>query len=177
MAFWNGILGKTIAPNESLVEIQNLEQVWVEAYVPARDMHWVTLQSSGRASVLSNPDVKFPVAVMRVGPLVDEGTRTRRIWLTPSSLPSNGTLRDGVQLSLTLKTREDELALTVPVTAILRDGVHSFVFIQKEDGYIDRRRVTTGRDDGEWIELIQVLPLANESCSLGGVNFKPRTLR
>ncbi len=168
LAFWNGTLGKTIAPNESLVEIQNLEQVWVEAYVPARDMHWVTLQSSGRASVLSNPDVKFPVAVMRVGPLVDEGTRTRRIWLTPSSLPSNGTLRDGVQLSLTLKTREDELALTVPVTAILRDGVHSFVFIQKEDGYIDRRRVTTGRDDGEWIELIQGVAAGERVVFAGG---------
>jgi membrane fusion protein, heavy metal efflux system len=165
---WTGTLGETILANQSLVEIQNIQSVWIEALVPIQDMLSVTLTSAGQASLLSNPEIQFPVAVSRIGPIVDEATRTQRIWLITPSFPQNLNLRNGMQLSISLKVREGESAVVIPMTAVLRDGLHSFAFVQKADGYVERRRVTTNRSDGEWIEVTEGIVAGEEVIVAGG---------
>ena len=73
-----------------------------------------------------------------------------------------------MQLSIDLKVREGESALTVPAAAILRDGLNSFVFVQKANDYIDRRRVVTGRSDGELVEVTSGISVGEEVIVAGG---------
>ncbi len=152
---WVGTLGETVVSNQSLVEIQNLGSVWIEAHVPTQFRSLVSSDSSGKASVLANPSVQFPVHVARVGPTVSETTRTQRIWLTPTDavLKNELLLRDGMQLTVLLKSSEGPPTLVVPAEAILRDGLHAFVFVQKPDDYVERRRISIGRSDGEYVEI------------------------
>lgn len=165
---WSGTIGETVAANQLLVEIQDLQSVWMEAHVPVQDSPSFASSSVGIASLLSNPQIQFPVSVSRIGPVANEATRTQRVWLTSKSLPQEIQLRDQMQLSIALQTNDGLNALAVPKTAVLRDGIHQFVFVQKADGYIERRRVTTGADDGHWVEIKSGLAAGDEAIVAGG---------
>ena len=208
---WSGTLGETVVSNQALVEIQNLSSLWIEAYVPTKMIDAVSAASHGQASVLSNPEIQFPVSVSRIGPIVSETTRTKLIWLTldkeagPNGVdveetrsgsrsgfrqmarqtetlgefrhvksapfgagPNPLQLRDRMQLSVSLRCANSQMALAVPVNAVLRDGLHTFVFVQKPDDYLERRRVAVGRSDGEFVEIIHGVVAGEAVVSAGG---------
>ncbi len=150
---YNGTLGETVVANQPLADIQKLQNAWIEVQVPSQDTSSLSLKDVGIVSVLSNPAIRFPASVSRVGPIISPTTRTQRIWLVPDSMPDNLVLRDGMQLSVAMNVNQRVTSLAVPSEAILRDGLHAFVFVQKNDGYLERRRVTTGRNDGQWTEV------------------------
>ncbi len=168
LASWVGSLGEAVSANQSLIEIENLESIWIEAYVPIHAMRSIKVFRAGHATLLSNHEIRFPVSVDRIGPIASESTRTQSIWLSPSSMPDNLWLRDRMQLSVTLETEESVFELAIPVPAVLHDGLHKFVFIQKPEGYIERRRVTTGRSDGLWVAITNGLVAGDEAIIAGG---------
>jgi hypothetical protein len=168
---WVGTLGETVVANQSLVEIQNLENVWIQAQVPAKQLGKISLQSHGQAVVLSNPKVVCSVDVTRIGPIVSEKTLTQPIWLQTSPQREPGAtkdLRDGMRLTVLLKSSTGQQGLVVPAAAVLRDGLRAFVFVQKPDDCVERRRVTTGRSDGEFIEIKSGVVAGEAVVSAGG---------
>ncbi|MEQ1827814.1 MAG: efflux RND transporter periplasmic adaptor subunit [Pirellula sp.] len=181
---WVGTLGETVVANQSLVEIHNLNSIWIEAHLPTQLRNNISVESQGQASVLSSDNIHFPVHVNRIGPIVSETTRTQRIWLVPNLDPNPmlkqgltdraslmqqiGMLRDGMQLTVLIKSVDGPSALVVPSEAVLRDGLHAFVFVQKADDYIERRRVTVGRADGEFIEITSGIVAGEAVVSAGG---------
>ncbi len=181
---WVGTLGETVVANQSLVEIHNLNSIWIEAYLPTKLRNQISIESFGQASVLSNDNVRFPVRVTRIGPVVSETTRTQRIWLVPnlnppplfqqggtdhtSSKQHIGRLRDGTQLTVLIKSLDGPSALVVPTEAVLRDGLNAFVFVQMADDYVERRRVAVGRADGEFIEITSGVAAGEAVVAAGG---------
>jgi multidrug efflux pump subunit AcrA (membrane-fusion protein) len=77
-------------------------------------------------------------------------------------------LRDGMQLTVLIKSTDGPSALVVPSVAVLRDGLHAFVFVQRADDYVERRRVTLGRTDGEFIEITNGVIAGEAVVSAGG---------
>lgn len=165
---WAGTLGETVTANQSLVEIQDLQSIWIEGHVPIQNSKSIRSASVGHASLLSNPEIRFPVSIDRIGPIASVSTRTQGIWLTPSAMPDSLQLRDRMQLTITLETSDGADVLAIPAMAILQDGIHKFVFIQKAEGYIERRRVTTGRSDGQWVEIVSGIKTGEEAIIAGG---------
>ncbi len=165
---FNGTLGETVVANQSLAEFHKLQDAWIEAQVPVQDAPALSLDEAGMVSVLSMPTVRFPARVSRVGPVVSPTTRTQQFWLQPSSMPDSFVLRDGMQLTVTMNVSERITALAVPNEAVLRDGLHTFVFVQKSDGYLERRRVVTGRTDGQWTEIREGISPGDDVIVAGG---------
>ncbi len=165
---FTGTLGETVVANQALAEIQKLQGIWIEAQVPSQHISSISLKDDGIVSVLSMPSVRFSATVLRVGPIVSPTTRTQRIWLVPNPAPEDFVLRNGMQLSLAMNVNERVPSLVVPNEAILRDGLHAFVFVQKPLGYLERRRVTTGRTDGQSTEVKTGIDLGDEVIVAGG---------
>ncbi len=165
---WNSTLGETVVANQALAEIQNVQDIWIEAQVPSQDTPRLSLSDTGFVSALSAPSIKYSASVTRIGPVVSATTRTQRIWLKPDAVPNSFVLRAGTQLSVALNVSERVTAIVVPSEAVLRDGLNAFVFVQKVDGYLDRRRVTTGRSDGQWTEIGQGITPGDEVIVAGG---------
>ncbi len=172
-----GTLGETVVANQVLAEVQKLQNVWIEAQVPSHDMSLLSLKNDALVTALSNPQVRFNATVSRVSPIVSASTRMQKIWLTPGPLPEQLVLRDGLQLSVAMSKSERVTSLVVPSEAILRDGLHAFVFVQKADGYLDRRRVSMGRTDGQWTEVRDGIGPGDEVVVAGDANFKLRMHR
>jgi membrane fusion protein, heavy metal efflux system len=161
-------LGETVTANQPLAEIHNLDVVWLEAHLPFSEIDAVSSKVSGTAAMLANPDVQFPVLLSRIAPVVNESTRTKRIWLVPKPTSSLPQLRAGTLMSVTLRLGDKVLSLAVPASAILRDGLHFFTFVRKTDGYIERRRVGIGRSDGEYTEILSGVLAGETVVARGG---------
>jgi RND family efflux transporter MFP subunit len=161
-------LGETVSASQPLVEIHNLESVWIEAHARSPETHSLNGEVNGIATILANPDISFPVVVSRIGPTVNESTRTQRIWLTPKSNSSVPQLRSGALITVVLPIGSPTSTLAIPSSAILREGMHYFSFVQKDDGYVDRRRLKIGRSDGAYTEIVDGIEAGELVVTVGG---------
>ena len=50
-------------------------------------------------------------------------------------------------MNVLFRTQPLESQLAVPNSALIRDGLHWFVFVQSDNGSLERRQVTRGRSD------------------------------
>jgi cobalt-zinc-cadmium efflux system membrane fusion protein len=161
-------LGETVAASQPLVEIHNLESVWIEAHVRSHETHSLHGEVNGIATILANPEIRFPVVVSRIGSTVNESTRTQRIWLTPIATSSSPQLRSGALITVVLPIGSPTSNLAIPSSAILREGMHYFSFVQKDDGYVDRRRLKIGRSDGAYTEIVDGIEVGELVVTAGG---------
>lgn len=168
IAAFASTLGETVVANQPLAEVQNIDSVWIEAFVPNIAASSIQVGSKGIATILAQPEDQVPVVVTRTGPVVDEATRTRRVWLAPNSTTLSPPLRAGMLLSVAIEVKNADPVIAVPNSALVRDGLHVFVFVQKNEGYIERRRVVLGRSDGLWSEIVSGISEGESVVSAGG---------
>jgi membrane fusion protein, heavy metal efflux system len=163
-------LGEMVAANQPLIEVHNLDTVWVEAHLPSTEIHSLSGDASDLAvaTLLAAPEIEFPVVITRIGPVVNEATRTQRIWLTPTDTTSLTQLRAGTLITVTLRLGAPSSRLAIPASAVLRDGSHYFIFVRKDEGYIERRRIAVGRSDGENTEVIHGIGAGELVVTTGG---------
>jgi HlyD family secretion protein len=110
-----------------------------------------------------NPGDAAQIRLQTLGGTTVEGRVTRVSWsLDPETrtlraeidLPNpDGLLRPGLYAYVTIIADEHENALTVPSSAVVRDGADTFCVIL-EDGRARRRPVTVGLSDGQRTEIV-----------------------
>lgn len=157
VAKMNTTLGESVAAGQTLVEIQNLDQLWIEANIPVDQANDIGLEAIGWVRALAVPDFKTQAKVARMGPVVDEGTRIRNAWLVSDSNPGDLQLREGMLMEVLFRLRPLEQKLSVANSALIRDGLHWFVFVQTDQGMLTRRQVTLGRSDDQFTQVLSGL--------------------
>jgi membrane fusion protein, heavy metal efflux system len=70
---------------------------------------------------------------------------------------------------VTFNTGELSAPAALPLTAILREGNRTFVFVKAPDGTFTRRPVTVGRKDDRYAELTEGVS-AGEAVAIRGVS-------
>ncbi len=68
-------------------------------------------------------------------------------------------MRAGMMMSISISSEPGVNCLSVPIQAIIKDGTSHFAFVEKENGYVERRRVVMGRSDLEHVEILQGIVL------------------
>jgi multidrug efflux pump subunit AcrA (membrane-fusion protein) len=64
-------------------------------------------------------------------------------------------MRAGMMMTISVSLEPGVNCLSVPIQAIIKDGTSYFAFVEKENGYVERRRVVIGRSDLEHVEILQ----------------------
>jgi RND family efflux transporter MFP subunit len=149
------ILGDTVSASQALVEIQDLSQFWIEANAPSSTTGSLKAGAIGVATFLANSELRIPVKLTRISPIIDETTRTQRLWFEPVSSNAAPKMRAGMMMSISISSEPGVNCLSVPIQAIIKDGTSYFAFVEKENGYVERRRVVMGRSDLEHVEILQ----------------------
>lgn len=160
-------LGEVVRADESLFEIHDLSQFWVQAFVGERDAEQVRVGQSARVRLVSQPEQQFEGVVARLGPIVGVESRMQAAWIEVSA-PSSLSLQHNMSARVTLSTQRPSASLAVPLNAIVRDGLRSFVFVKKADGTFDRRRIVLGRADDRFAEVLSGLS-TGEPVAVSGV--------
>lgn len=161
------VLGQVIRADEPLFEIHDLSQAWVKTFVGERDSAHVQVGQTARVRLVANTDFEIEGTVVRIGPVVGTDSRTQAAWIEFPKPPSV-TWQHNMLARVTLTTDRPPPTLAVPHSAVVRDGLRSFLFVQKTDGTFDRRRVELGRADDRFIEITSGLT-HGENIATSGV--------
>jgi multidrug efflux pump subunit AcrA (membrane-fusion protein) len=73
---------------------------------------------------------------------------------------------------LSLIRGESAPTLAVPRSAVLREGTHAVLFVQKPDGVFERRFVQTGRNDDLFVEITHGLQEAEPVAVQGAPDLQ-----
>ena len=97
------------------------------------------------------PGETFRATVARIGQVVDPGTR--RIQVRCDLPNPEGVLKPEMYARVSLLTRDGQIALRLPNSALVTEGLYSFVFVESAPGAFVKRKVELSVQDREYSYL------------------------
>ncbi len=145
----NAFPKQRVTPETELYTIADLSSVWVLADVYEYEAPEIKLGQQAEITLTYLPGRKFRGRVSFIAPQLEAMTRTLKIRI---EVPNPGlTLKPDMYANVELKIDYGR-RLVVPQEAVMDSGAEVTVFVAREGGYFEPRRVTTGaRIGGEVI--------------------------
>lgn len=167
VADFSQVLGQVVRADDRLFEIHDPSQIAVRSFISERDAALVSLSQPARVRVAAFPNESLTGKVARIGPVLAADSRVLEAWIELDAVPSVRLLHNmRARVALVLENGQPVPAL--PLSAVIRDGLQSFVFVQKSDGSFERRRVYPGDADDQHV-VIQSGLTDGESIATSGV--------
>ena len=137
------VLGHVVQPDESVFEIHDLSQVWVQGFVSERDLARVKVGQAVRVRFVADAADVVTGTLVRSGSSVGQDDRTLSFWIELKQMP-RVPVQHNMLARLTIETGNIPPRLAVPREAIVREGTRSYV-------------VVLGRSDDVAIEILEGL--------------------
>lgn len=147
--------GQVISRNTTLTTLVDIHPVKVEFRVPERFLGQLKSGQSIAFRVPAYPDETFRGEVFFVAPQVDEASRTVLVKATQDN--TDGRLRPGMYGNLDLILRVRPQAITVPESALLRDGDTVFLYTISAEGSAALTPVKLGLRQPGRVEIVEGL--------------------
>jgi cobalt-zinc-cadmium efflux system membrane fusion protein len=137
-------VGQEVRPDQAspLLVISDLRHVWAIADVPE---HIATRLHQGQAVVVetdADPGQHFHGTLDRIGVAVDPATR--RIQVRCQLDNADGRLKPEMFARIAFGADGKALAVPVPNTALVTQGLYTYVFVEQSSGQFAKRRVHVG---------------------------------
>jgi membrane fusion protein (multidrug efflux system) len=144
--------GEKVSPDTAIVALVDLQELQLEAAVPAAEIPAVRVGQSARFHVGGFGDREFEGTVQRINPVTSEGSRSILLYL---SVPNaDGALKGGMFAQGSLILDANEPVLSVPAAAVKYEAGMPIVYTLV-DGKLERREVTVG----EQVEGSEFVPV------------------
>jgi len=162
--------GAAVEDGQTLIHVADLGKLWLEVRIPESELGKFT-QPTGAFFKLDGEESARVLNIGRnarlvaYGGLVDKDSRTVSAIFEFDN--AQGRLRAGMNLRVGIYTGRTEKALAVPTSSIVDNNGMSVVFIQKEGESFERRVVSVGTKDGDWIGLRSGVSSGERVVSLG----------
>jgi cobalt-zinc-cadmium efflux system membrane fusion protein len=137
-------------PNPLYV-ITDPAKLWVLIDLPERDLSKVAPGQPVSVEVDAWPGERFRARIDRIGMVVDPATR--RVPVRCAVANPQGKLKPEMYARVTLLANESLRAIRVPNTALVTEGLYSYVFVERSPGVFARRRVALGVQDRDYSYL------------------------
>ncbi len=171
----NKSLGEQVAPGEAILEISNLDTVWVEAPVFERDLNRLAGNASATFTTAAYPDQEFSGVVIDVGAVIDERTRAATAVF---QVPNAGrALRIGMQADVRLDAGEQVTAMMIPQAAVLDNEGKKIVYVLVSGEEFERREITLGDEYGEQVAVLSGLNAGERVVTQGAYQIRLQELR
>jgi Cu(I)/Ag(I) efflux system membrane fusion protein len=147
----DAVEGSYVQPGASLFTVADLSTVWVIADVHEYELRRVRVGQPARLELTAYPGQTFTGKVQFLYPALDPQTRTMRVRL---EFPNRKqALRPGMYGTVYL-TLPSTAGLAVPVEAVVDTGETQYLFVARDGGRFEPRKVKLGaRGDGE-VEIL-----------------------
>jgi len=159
----NVFLGGAFKPTATLYTVADLSAVWILADAFETDERFL---QPGSKAMISHPALErdLEAVVSHVLPEFDAATRTLKVRLEVRN--PGFVLRPGMFVDVKVPV-ELGPALTVPRSAVLDSGSRSMVFIDRGEGNLEARRVTTGWSYADRVEILAGLKEGDDVVTSG----------
>ncbi len=139
-------IGQVVQPADPAFTIADLSSVWIVANVPEEDAGQLQkgMEVTVRIPALQQKEITGRLSF--VSPIVDPATRTVEVRMDTRN--SDGLLKPDELASMTFTGHADR-KLTVPNTAVVREGNKDYVFVQVAAQRYALREVQLGDEDND----------------------------
>ncbi len=167
--------GEQVAPGEGIVEISNLDVVFVEAPIFERDLNRLSGGGMATFTTAAYPDREFRGAVIDTGAVIDERTRAATVLF---QVPNDGrALRIGMQADVRLDAGEQVTAMMIPKAAVLDNEGKKIVYVLLSGEEFERREVTLGDEYGDKVAVLSGLNRGERVVTQGAYQIRLQELR
>ena len=135
-------------------EVVDLSTVWVLAEVYETELRFISPGLPARLTLSAFPGKHFDGTVLFIDPLLDAKTRTTRVRLAFAN--PDGALRPEMFGEVTIARPANDV-LRVPADALIRSGADDVVFLSRDEGRFEPRRVTVGEVGRDFAEVLDGL--------------------
>jgi multidrug efflux pump subunit AcrA (membrane-fusion protein) len=133
--------GSTVSPGNSIAVIAVVENLEIEALIPEREVSQLRLNLKAQVTLRAFPNEIFNATVIRVSPVLDPYSRTKKIVLRFDQKDSR--INAGMFARLKINTRVYPDVLTIPAEAIVDVYGTQSVYVYR-DGRVMLREVSAG---------------------------------
>lgn len=146
----NGELSKSLDNANSIATIADLSSVWIVGDLYEKDLSLAARGTPAKITLGALPDRNWSGTISNVSDVLDPTTRTLKIRVV---LPNPAhQLKPEMFATIRLVGRRQQL-MTVPTTAVLREGNNAFVIVKKPDGTYEKRSVTIADSQSDKTEI------------------------
>lgn len=146
--------GMYIRPGDTLMEITQLDRVWLLADVPEAQQSWLKLGMAAEVDIPSRHQTGIETKVDFIYPALDAQSRSSKVRLTVDNSAQH--LQPNMLLPVRLYGGALRDVLTVPREAVLLSGRGSRVVVQDGDSFTVRH-ITTGSSAQGYVEVLSGL--------------------
>lgn len=143
--------GQRVNAGQTLMTINGLSSVWVEAAVPQGQASAIRPGTPVTVRVDAWPGRVFNGQVETLLPDIDNATRTQRTRIVLSN--PDGALTPGMFAHVALSPASAAAVIVVPDDALIADGESARVIVVEGDGHFRAATVTPGRSTGGMTEI------------------------
>lgn len=147
--------GQRVSAGQTLMTLNGLSTVWVEAALPQAVAGAVRSGTSVTVTVDALPGRTFHGSVETVLPDIDAATRTQRARIVLDN--PDGILSPGLFATVQLDPAEGEAVPVVPDEALIATGRQTRVIVAEGDGRFRAAAVRIGRSAGGYTEILDGL--------------------
>ena len=133
---------------EPLFVVSNLKRLWVLIDLPEKYLARIRPGLAVSVSVDAYPGETFRASVTRIGQVVNP--ETRRVQVRCDLPNVEGLLKPEMYARVSLLTNEGQVAVRLPNSALVTEGLYSFVFVETKAGVFIKRRVELSVQDREF---------------------------
>ncbi|MBX3278807.1 MAG: efflux RND transporter periplasmic adaptor subunit [Acidobacteria bacterium] len=168
-------IGEQVAPGEAIIEIINLETVWVEAPIFERDLARLGGDARATFTTSAHPGAEFVGRILNIGAVIDEQTRAANVVF---EVPNYGrALRIGMQADVRLNAGASIEAVTIPKASVLEHEGKQIVYVLLSGEEFERREVTIGDEYGDKVAVTAGLKAGERIVTQGAYQLKLQELR
>lgn len=160
----SGELQRSLDNATSIATIANINDVWVIADLYPRDVQAVRRGQPVDVRVNGYPDTVYHGTVDNVSDAVDPTTLTLKVRIV---LPNPRHKLKPQMYATVAVTNQSRNAIVVPATAVIRDGVGTYVYVQTGDNKYQRRDVAVGETHDTTVEITKGLNEGDRVVSTG----------
>ena len=171
----NKSIGEQVAAGEAILEVSNLDTVWVEAPIFERDLNRLGGGAGATFTTAAYPDQEFRGTVVDIGAVINEATRAATVVF---QVPNDGrALRIGMQANVRLDAGESVTAMMIPLSAVLDNEGKKIVYVLLSGEEFQRREVTLGDQYGDKVAVLSGLEKADRVVTQGAYQIRLQELR
>lgn len=147
----NVVQGTYVQPGTELFEIADLSKVWVLANVYEYEIGRVSVGQAASVVVGAYPKEPLSGKVAFIYPTVDSATRTLSVRIELEN--KDFKLHPGMYGDVVIQLSSAQ-GVVVPFEALVDTGDFQYVFLAKEGGRFEPRRVSVGARSGEKVQIL-----------------------
>ena len=171
----NKSAGEQVAPGEAIVEILELDTVWVEAPIFEKDLGRVSRNSEAVFTTTAFPDKEFHGRLININTVIDEQTRAATALFEVKN--ASGELRAGMQANIRLDAGTKASVLLVPKESVLDNEGQKIVYVLRAGEEFERRNVVVGDEYGSKVAIISGVQPGERVVTQGAYQLKLQELK